>query len=390
LGASIFQTDANGNVTAKLQSQFQETIETTVDADGTARAAFLSMLEVNGKPAGFGFDNDGHISNFFINADRFAILGGGTAPRLVKNILPLSSFTHANHTWSVGWKQSPADADARIGINLAGTEWSVVGANNMTAFRPGTPTGVQDFYPPIQPSFVPSGKYVMSAYMAAHRCTVDLGVACWDANGNVVHEQHTSSTIQTGGTSLSGWERLSAAFDVPYNMATAMVFVRMSPTGGTDPYAFWMTPMVEPAVVGQIMPSDWTETQYYTQVVSGNINPFIVDNGSTYINSAVIKDASIDTAKIRDLTATIATIAKASIYNAEIGGQIYSSNYNNTIKTGWSLNQDGSAFFGGNTTFAGKMEVRRVGSGAGVDITNEGIRVYDESGTLRVAIGKLA
>jgi len=200
LGASIFQTDADGNVTTALQSQFQETIETAVDADGTARAAFASKTTVNGKTAGFGYDNDGNVSNFFINADRFAILG-----------------------------------------------------------------------------------------------------------------------------------------------ATA-----------------------------------------------GEVNPFMVVDGVTYINAAMIKDASISSAKIYDLAATIATIAQASIYNAAIGGRIYSSNYNNTIKTGWSLEQDGSAFFGGNTTFAGKMEVRRVGSGAGVDITNDGIRVYDDAGVLRVAIGKLA
>jgi hypothetical protein len=123
---------------------------------------------------------------------------------------------------------------------------------------------------------------------------------------------------------------------------------------------------------------------------AGEVNPFMVVDGVTYINAAMIKDASISSAKIYDLAATIATIAQASIYNAAIGGRIYSSNYNNTIKTGWSLEQDGSAFFGGNTTFAGKMEVRRVGSGAGVDITNDGIRVYDDAGVLRVAIGKLA
>jgi hypothetical protein len=117
--------------------------------------------------------------------------------------------------------------------------------------------------------------------------------------------------------------------------------------------------------------------------------PFIVEGDNTYINSAIIKDASIDIAKIKDLNATVATIAKANIYDAAVGGQIYSSNYNLTTKTGWSLNQDGSAFFGGNTTFGGKLEVRRVGSGAGVDITNDGIRVYDANGVLRVAIGKL-
>jgi hypothetical protein len=73
-----------------------------------------------------------------------------------------------------------------------------------------------------------------------------------------------------------------------------------------------------------------------------------------------------------------------------VGGRVNSSNYNQTTRTGWALNQDGSAeFYGDTATFGGKLEVRRVGSGAGVDITNDGIRVYDSNGVLRVAIGKL-
>ena len=36
------------------------------------------------------------------------------------------------------------------------------------------------------------------------------------------------------------------------------------------------------------------------------------------------------------------------------------------------------------------MKVINVGSGVYVNITSDGIRVYDESGVLRVAIGKLA
>lgn len=124
-------------------------------------------------------------------------------------------------------------------------------------------------------------------------------------------------------------------------------------------------------------------------LLQGTATPFSVANGVAYFNTAMIKDASISTAKIANLDATVANIAQANLYNAAIGGSIYSSNYNAAAKTGFSLNQDGSAFFGGNTTFAGKMEVRRVGSGAGVDITNDGIRVYDASGVLRVAIGKL-
>jgi hypothetical protein len=114
-----------------------------------------------------------------------------------------------------------------------------------------------------------------------------------------------------------------------------------------------------------------------------------VSGNNTYINNATIKDASITGAKIAEATITSANIASLDVMGVAVGGTIKSSNYNQTAKTGWAINQDGSAFFGGNTTFGGKLEVRRVGSGAGVDITNDGIRVYDSNGVLRVTIGKL-
>jgi hypothetical protein len=144
--------------------------------------------------------------------------------------------------------------------------------------------------------------------------------------------------------------------------------------------------------------SDGNVSEFYIMadrfaVMSNNgtqqTTPFIIEGDKTYINSAIIKDASIDTAKIKDLNASVATLVKANIYNAAVGGQIYSSNYDIANKTGWSLNQDGSAFFGSTVTFGGKLEVRRVGGGAGVDITSTGINVYDSNGTLRVAIGAL-
>jgi type III secretion system FlhB-like substrate exporter len=123
---------------------------------------------------------------------------------------------------------------------------------------------------------------------------------------------------------------------------------------------------------------------------STQTTPFIVSGGKTYIDTALIKDASITSAKIADATITTANIASLDVMEVAVGGTINSSNYNSTIKTGWALNQDGSAeFYGDRATFGGKLEVRRVGSGAGVDITNNGIRVYDSNGVLRVTIGSL-
>jgi hypothetical protein len=120
------------------------------------------------------------------------------------------------------------------------------------------------------------------------------------------------------------------------------------------------------------------------------VTPFIVSGNNTYINNATIKDASITGAKIAEATITSANIASLNVMDIAVGNRINSSNYNQTTKTGWAINQDGSAeFYGSAATFGGKLAVRRVGSGAGVDITNDGIKVYDNNGVLRVAIGSL-
>lgn len=123
---------------------------------------------------------------------------------------------------------------------------------------------------------------------------------------------------------------------------------------------------------------------------STQTTPFIVSGNKTYIDSAVIKDASITGAKIANATITTANIASLNVMNVAAGGTVSSSNYNHDTKTGWALKQDGSAeFYGANVTFGGKLEVRRVGTCAGVDISNTGIRVYDQDCALRVIIGNL-
>lgn len=93
------------------------------------------------------------------------------------------------------------------------------------------------------------------------------------------------------------------------------------------------------------------------------VYPFVVQNGKTYINSAVIGDASINTGQINDLAVSrakiqiaaidSARIANASILNghivngvidsAKISQQIQSTNWNGS--TGWMINKNGKASF---------------------------------------------
>lgn len=104
---------------------------------------------------------------------------------------------------------------------------------------------------------------------------------------------------------------------------------------------------------------------------------FLVENGKVYIQSALIKDASITRAKIADAAINTAKIADASITMAKISGAIQSDDYVANV-SGWRL------------TRAGAFEINGSIAGQGrVNITNQAIKVYDGSGKLRVQIGNL-
>ena len=98
-------------------------------------------------------------------------------------------------------------------------------------------------------------------------------------------------------------------------------------------------------------------------ITGGDVVPFIVDDGRVYIDIAMIRDATINTAKIVDgfletLTAVhgrmaFASIAQGDIFDLTIGNIIQSVNFSHVARTGWQILRDGSAFFYGNLTALG-------------------------------------
>ncbi|KLU17214.1 host specificity protein J [Xenorhabdus sp. GDc328] len=84
--------------------------------------------------------------------------------------------------------------------------------------------------------------------------------------------------------------------------------------------------------------------------------PFVVENGTTYMNAAYIKDGSISSGKVGDLQ---------------------SNNYS-AGKTGWRFGKNGQLEMNGQTSGQGRL-----------NISNNRIDVYDEKGVLRVRIGLL-
>lgn len=86
--------------------------------------------------------------------------------------------------------------------------------------------------------------------------------------------------------------------------------------------------------------------------------PFAIQSGKVVLNSAIIGDATIDFAKISDT--------------------IQSTNWDATAKTGWQLKKNGTFTIYGGT----------IGQGY-IQINNDGMKVYDSAGRIRVKLGKL-
>lgn len=129
----------------------------------------------------------------------------------------------------------------------------------------------------------------------------------------------------------------------------------------------------------------------------GGTAPFAIVNGTTYLKTAMIQQASIGTAyladasitngkianlavnaaKIADATITTAKIGDAQITTAKIAGTIQSTNYV-ANSTGWQINKAGTILINGSTSGQGRMSIE-----------SDRISVYDASGTLRVRMGRL-
>lgn len=121
--------------------------------------------------------------------------------------------------------------------------------------------------------------------------------------------------------------------------------------------------------------------------VGETVIPFSVVDGKVYINTALIKEASISVAQIAELNATVANLVNLYVQNAVIGGDIQSADFESGIR-GWKLHQNGNAELN-SAVFRGTLDVKSASSGERVEITNLGIKVYDAQGNMRVNIGVL-
>ncbi|MBW3496983.1 hypothetical protein [Janthinobacterium sp. NKUCC08_JDC] len=175
---------------------------------------------------------------------------------------------------------------------------------------------------------IPGLRYELSAYMSSHRCKGVVNVAFFAANGTYISEIPGSvvDNLPTTGD-LSAWSRSTLFATAPAGAAYASVRSVLVGKGEIDAYLFTSLWYFGVALGGQTVASAWADGPGagFGDNLYGQITP---TNSPTYI-------------------------ANAAIVNAQIGGDIYSSNWNGST-AGWLLDRNGN-FYANSGTFRGTL-----------------------------------
>jgi hypothetical protein len=212
---------------------------------------------------------------------------------------------------------------------------------------------------------IPGTRYELSAYMTSHRCKGAVNIAFYKMDGTYLSEIPGNAIDNVAVTgALGSWPRSTLFATAPTGAAYASVRCVLVGDGGVDPYLFISLWYFGVALAAQTVPSAWADGPGagFGDNLYGQITP---TNSPTYI-------------------------ANAAIVNAQIGGDIYSSNWNGSgSKTGWCLDRNGNlhansgTFRGTLSGVTGSFQLIRSpgripeGKGAGYDMTSSGLYFYD-------------
>lgn len=179
------------------------------------------------------------------------------------NLLPNSGFDFDLSGWTLGWEQNSGDNDGVLVRDLAAPTYVPTGMHSIGYTRTGIPSGTRDFGTG-NIAVEPGARYCLSAYMAAHRCSISAFMYFFAADGNTaVWAIETPATGEwvdgkLGGESLDGWGRKFVFAVVPTTARFVRVFFRQYPDVVSDPYAWAVRPLLERATPSQTQPSPWS------------------------------------------------------------------------------------------------------------------------------------
>ena len=241
---------------------------------------------------------------------------------------------------TVGWRDG--GNQHTLGWNLP--NYTVQGEGTAYIFQPGT-NGTAVFFANIWNgkegqyfAVTPGQRYEFYAYLNTHRCTGNVILAFIDAAGNWLWAPFGTDVSHESTISSIGDMRMSHIFAVaPANAVKALLIVRGAGINSYDPYVFFSRVYFGEAGAGQTEPSLWSPGRGISQITSSNV--------TTYIDNAALG-------------------------NAQIGGNLWSTNWNYADGTGWLLDRSGD-FYGNNIYARGDIEASSLKAGvAMVDALN--------------------
>lgn len=177
------------------------------------------------------------------------------------NRVPNSGFNAPLTTWGIlsdSW-----GGTAGPYVNGYGAAWHPPGINCINFDRQGTPPAGANVIigGPVVP--VNAGeRWMLSAYLAGHRCRARVHLIFTDANYNTIGPQYPGSPVHAfGGTDLRNWGRSVAVGVVPEGAVIANLWLVFDePTGEPTPVMWMVRPMFEQATPTQNQPSPWQES----------------------------------------------------------------------------------------------------------------------------------
>ena len=291
---------------------------------------------------------------------RAELSGGG-------NLIPNAEMAVDISNWTLqvlsgGWAGGGGPAR-----DYAGDPWRPVGMHNIGLNGGGTPTTAHQAI--IRSDFMPvtAGKrYMLSAYLAAHRATAYLQIVWMNADASAVTGVTSStvgnitSSINNGGNDLSNWSFCYTPNDAsavaPAGTYQAYIRVVADGMGLNQPYIWLLRPMLEEVGPQQTVPSKWNsggtglDSKYASITQTLNTRATTLENGQT-------------------------TLLARYALRLDVNG----------YSIGWEANNNGSQ--GAIKFRADLFEVSSPTGGARTEYSNGNWRVYDDAGTLRVAVG---
>lgn len=248
--------------------------------------------------------------------------------------------------------------------NAAGDSWRPIGMHNVSYTGAGSPSAAQVAI--IRSEYVavtPNKRYMLSAYLAAHRATAYLQIIWLNSAADTVvgitssTNGNISTVINNGGQNLNNWNFcFTDNVQAPPN--AYLCYVRMVAVGNgeANPYMWMVHPMLEEVGPQQLTPSKW-------------------NGGSVGVDTKYASITQSLQTQVTTAQSGVTTMYARYTLALDVNGYVSGIRSENTGST--------SSF----DVLADTFRILKPGGGERFEYSSGNGRVYDSGNTLRVRWG---